>query len=453
MHALKALLHARASPPTSPSLGPHLGPNLGPAWSTSAPARGQARSSTGLVSGFVEHSRQVGAARSGFVEHSRQLGAARSGFVEHSRQLGAARSGFVEHSRQVEAAKGNLYTHMQSQALRGLMTAAAAAAATTAPAAAAFRAADSPSTALQPSSSLRTRPVQRPSLHPRCHGYTDSPSTALQPSSSLPRLHVALPRAGAAPEIAGAALEIAAAARVGAARAGTGAVLGAGAGPCACISMGGLSARVGAGIGAVLGAGAGPCACISMGGLSPSSRPPPEMQPPEEEMRWRSRARPPAPERARELHSRARNLNRISMLLADEMLQVGSNKADGVADGVHVKADGVAGAAGAGAGAGVDLGLSLGTGLVPGGGRAAGGGRLGSSISLPSLPSHGSHPISSDLHRISLPSVGAAHRVGERLAAHSRSHLAPSERLAARERTGLKVNAPRLPPRLHRHQV
>ena len=392
VHALKALLHARASPPTSPSLGPHLGPNLGPAWSTSAPARGQARSSTGLVSGFVEH----------------------------SRQLGAARSGFVEHSRQVEAAKGNLYTHMQSHALRGLMTTAAAAAATTAPAAAAFSAAD-------------------------------SPSTALQPSSSLPRLHVALPRAGAAPEIAGAAPEIAAAARVGAARAGAGAVLGAGAGPCACISMGGLSARVGAGTGAVLGAGAGPCACISMGGLSPSSRPPPEMQPPEEEMRWRSRARPPAPERARELHSRARNLNRISMLLADEMLQVGSNKADGVADGVHVKADGVAGAAGAGAGAGVDLGL--GTGLVPGGGRAAGGGRLGSSISLPSLPSHGSHPISSDLHRISLPSVGAAHRVGERLAAHSRSHLAPSERLAARERTGLNVNAPRLPPRLHRHQV
>ena len=365
VHALKALLHARASPPTSPSLGPHLGPNLGPAWSTSAPARGQARSSTGLVSGFVEH----------------------------SRQLGAARSGFVEHSRQVEAAKGNLYTHMQSHALRGLMTAAAAAAATTAPAAAAFSAAD-------------------------------SPSTALQPSSSLPRLHVALPRAGAAPEIAGAAPEIAVAARVGAARAGAGAVLG---------------------------AGAGPCACISMGWLSPSSRPPPEMQPPEEEMRWRSRARPPAPERARELHSRARNLNRISMLLADEMLQVGSNKADGVADGVHVKADGVAGAAGAGAGAGVDLGL--GTGLVPGGGRAAGGGRLGSSISLPSLPSHGSHPISSDLHRISLPSVGAAHRVGERLAAHSRSHLAPSERLAARERTGLNVNAPRLPPRLHRHQV
>ena len=407
MHALKALLHARASPPTSPSLGPHLGPNLGPAWSTSAPARGQARSSTGLVSGFVEH--------------SRQLGAARSGFVEHSRQLGAARSGFVEHSRQVEAAKGNLYTHMQSHALRGLMTTAAAAAATTAPAAAAFSAADSPSTALQPSSSLRTRPVQRPSLHPRCHGYTDSPSTALQPSSSLPRLHVALPRAGAAPEIAGAAPEIA------------------------------VAARVGAGAGAVLGAGAGPCACISMGGLSPSSRPPPEMQPPDEEMRWRSRARPPAPERARELHSRARNLNRISMLLADEMLQVGSNKADGVADGVHVKADGVAGAAGAGAGAGVDLGL--GTGLVPGGGRAAGGGRLGSSISLPSLPSHGSHPISSDLHRISLPSVGAAHRVGERLAAHSRSQLAPSERLAARERTGLNVNAPRLPPRLHRRQV
>ena len=359
MHALKALLHARASPPTSPSLGPHLGPNLGPAWSTSAPARGPARSSTGLVSGFVS---------TGLV----------SGFVEHSRQLGAARSGFVEHSRQVGAAKGNLYTHMQSHALRGLMTTAAAAA-TTAPAAAAFSAAD-------------------------------SPSTALQPSSSLPRLHVALPRAGAAPEIAGAAPEIAAAARVGAARAGAGAVLG---------------------------AGAGPCACISMGGLSPSSRPPPEMQPPEEEMRWRSRARPPAPERARELHSRARNLNRISMLLADEMLQVGSNKADGVADGVHVKADGVAGAAGAGAGAGVDL--VLGTGLGPGGGRAAGGGRLGSSISLPSLPSHGSHPISSDLHRISLPSVGAAHRVGERLAAHSRSHLAPSERLAARERTGLKL--------------
>ena len=384
MHALKALLHARASPPTSPSLGPNLGPNLGPAWSTSAPARGPARSSTGLVSGFVS-----------------------TGLV----------SGFVEHSRQVEAVRGNLYTHMQSHALRGLMTdarpkppntalldllgadsstnastGAAAAAATTVPAAAAFSAAD-------------------------------SHSTALQPSSSLPRLHVALPRAGAAPEIAGAAPEIASA------------------------------AGVGAGAGAVLGAGAGPCACISMGGLSPSSRRPPEMQPPEEEMRWRSRARPPAPERARELHSRARNLNRISMLLADEMLQVGSNKADGVADGVHVKADGVAGAAGAGAGAGVGLGLGLGTGLVPGGGRAAGGGRLGSSISLPSLPSHGSHPISSDLHRISLPSVGAAHRVGERLAAHSRSHLAPSERLAARERTGLNVNAPRLPPRLHRHQV
>lgn len=156
-----------------------------------------------------------------------------------------------------------------------------------------------------------------------------------------------------------------------------------------------------------------------MGGLSPSSRPPPEMPPPEEEMRWRSRARPPAPERARELHSRARNLNRISMLLADEMLQVGvvvgSNKEDGVAGG---------GGAGA-AGAGVVLGA--------GGGRAAGGGRLGSSISLPSL---GSHPISSDLHRISLPSVGAAHRVGERV----------SERLAARERT-------RLPPRLPRRQV
>ena len=156
-----------------------------------------------------------------------------------------------------------------------------------------------------------------------------------------------------------------------------------------------------------------------MGGLSPSSRPPPEMQPPEEEMRWRSRARPPAPERARELHSRARNLNRISMLLADEMLQVGvvvgSNKVDGVAGG--------AGAAAAGVGLGA------------GGGRAAGGGRLGSSISLPSV---GAHPISSDLHRISLPSVGAAHRVGERV----------SERLAARER-----ERTRLPPRLPRRQV
>jgi hypothetical protein len=118
------------------------------------------------------------------------------------------------------------------------------------------------------------------------------------------------------------------------------------------------------------------------------------------------------------------------MLLADEMLQVGvvvgSNMEDGVAGGTGATA-----AAAAAATAGVGVGLGLGT----GGGRAAGGGRLGSSISLPSL---GSHPISSDLHRISLPSVGAAHRVGERV----------SERLAARER-----ERTRLPPRLPRRQV
>jgi hypothetical protein len=114
------------------------------------------------------------------------------------------------------------------------------------------------------------------------------------------------------------------------------------------------------------------------------------------------------------------------MLLADEMLQVGvvvgSNKEDGVAGGAGATA---AAAAPAAAAAGVGLGT----------GRATGGGRLGSSISLPSL---GSHPISSDLHRISLPSVGAAHRVGERV----------SERLAARER-----ERTRLPPRLPRRQV
>jgi len=117
------------------------------------------------------------------------------------------------------------------------------------------------------------------------------------------------------------------------------------------------------------------------------------------------------------------------MLLADEMLQVGvvvgSNKEDGVAGG----AGATAAAAAAAAAAGVGVGLGLGT------GGAAGGGRLGSSISLPSL---GSHPISSDLHRISLPSVGAAHRVGERV----------SERLAARER-----ERTRLPPRLPRRKV